>query len=202
MARFRAKTIALERRDAAARARVTREAETPLMLLLGVTGVVLLIACANIANLLLARGGRRAPARWRCGCRSARAGGSSSASCSPSRAAGALGGVAGLRGRALDARQLIASLLPAEARRLDRVPGSIAPVLLFAAALALGTGLLFGLFPALHSTRPISSSHRSRARPASPRARAPPRASARRSPRRRSRSRWRCSCRRACSSRA
>src|SRR3954466_3643154 len=48
---------------------------------------------------------------------------------------------------------LIASILPDEAaamieRRLDP------PVLLFAAALTLGTGLLFGLFPALHSTRP------------------------------------------------
>jgi hypothetical protein len=28
------------------------------------------------------------------------------------------------------------------------------PVMLFAAALALATGFLFGLFPALHSTRP------------------------------------------------
>src|SRR5258708_36989478 len=48
---------------------------------------------------------------------------------------------------------LMAALLPAQAA--ETVSLTIDPiVLLFAAVLAIGTGVLFGLFPALHSTRP------------------------------------------------
>jgi predicted permease len=48
---------------------------------------------------------------------------------------------------------LIASILPEQAAETFRIELD-STVLLFAAALTIGTGLLFGLFPALHSTRP------------------------------------------------
>jgi predicted permease len=131
---------------------VSGEAKTPLTLLLGVTTFVLLIACANIANLLLARSAARAgemavrlslgASRWQLvrqllveSCLLA-----------------VFGGLGGL----LVARwtlNLIASILPADAAETVQMQLDVT-VLLFASALTLGTGLLFGLFPALHSTRP------------------------------------------------
>ena len=108
----------------------------------------------------------------------------------------AFGGLAGL----LVARwtlDLIASLLPADAAATIALQLD-APVLLFAAALTLGTGLLFGLFPALHSTRP-DLLPTLKGKPDSRVAGAQPSASARRWRPCRSRCRWRCSSRPGCS---
>jgi predicted permease len=64
----------------------------------------------------------------------------------------AMGGAAGLL-VAVWTLQLIASLLPAEAAM--SMPMTLSgTAVLFSGALVIGTGLLFGLFPALHSTRP------------------------------------------------
>ena len=131
---------------------VPSEARTPLYLLMGVTAFVLVIACANIANLLLARSAARAgemairlsigASRWQL----------IAQLLTESCLLAVLGGIAGLF-VAHWTLALILSLLPAEAAQTLAFSIST-PVLLFAAALTLGTGVLFGLFPALHSTRP------------------------------------------------
>ena len=151
MARFRAKEIKLEdgRRGQSS---IHSEARTPLLLLFSITAIVLVIACANIANLLLARAANRAlemAVRLSLGatrrqlliqlltesCLLALLGGGTSLLV----AHWTLG--------------LIASILPPDAS--DSLHFQLQmPVVFFAAALSIGTGLLFGLFPALHSTRP------------------------------------------------
>ncbi|MCC6930982.1 MAG: ABC transporter permease [Gemmatimonadaceae bacterium] len=127
------------------------EARTPLTMLFAITGVVLLIACANIANLLLARGANRATEM---GVRLA-LGASRSRLVRQllveSLVLAALGGLVSL----LVARwtlQGIAAMLPPEGATTLAFTLQL-PVLLFAGALAVATGFLFGLFPALHSTR-------------------------------------------------
>jgi predicted permease len=151
MARFRAKEVTIKPGQLG-QSSLHSESRTPLLILMAVTGVVLIIACANIANLLLARSASRAAemaVRLSIGAsRSQLVRQLLVESC----LLALMGGAAGL----LVARWtlgVIGSLLPADAASF--LVFEIEPaVLLFAAALALGTGVLFGLFPALHSTRP------------------------------------------------
>ena len=151
LAQFRARQVGLED-GGRGQSSVDGEARTPLRLLMGVTGLVLLIACANIANLLLARSAARAnemairlsigASRWQL----------VTQLLVESCLLALFGGIAGsvVAQWTLD---LIFSLLPTEAASTlqPRIDSTVA---LFAAALTVGTGLLFGLFPALHSTRP------------------------------------------------
>src|SRR5262249_53922786 len=62
---------------------------------------------------------------------------------------GGLGGLLAARGTLL----FIGSMLPADASEAMTFEVN-APVLLFALLLSLATGVIFGLFPALHSARP------------------------------------------------
>ena len=150
MKKFRAKEIGLVP-GYRGQSQIHREARTPLAMLFGVTGVVLLIACANIANLLLARGAGRAKEM---GVRLALGAGRRhlvTQLLTESLILALMGGVASLVVAALTLK-LLASLMPADTSNFMQF--SLQPaVLAFTAMLAVATGLLFGLFPALHSTR-------------------------------------------------
>jgi len=151
MARFRAKPILLAP-GGRGQSSVPDEAKTPLRLLLGVTAFVLLIACANIANLLLARSAARAgemAIRLSIGASRARLIGQL---LTESLLLAVLGGIAGMV-VAHWTLLLVISLLPPEVQHTITFSMS-GTVILFAIGLTFATGLLFGLFPALHSTRP------------------------------------------------
>jgi predicted permease len=129
-----------------------RDARTPLILLLTITAFVLLIACANIANLLLARGASRGPEM---AVRRALGGGRAQVLgqlLTESVLLSLLGGVVGLA-VARWTLYVIGSLLPPEAAQTLEL-GIQPSVVVFTAVLAIGTGILFGLYPALHATRP------------------------------------------------
>ena len=146
------------------------EARTPLILLFSITGIVLLIACANIANLLLARAANRSmemavrlslgASRWQI----------VRQLLTESLLLAVMGGVASL----LVARWTLAgigSILPPGA--VDTLQLTLDPtVVLFAAGLSIATGLLFGMFPALHATRPdlITTMRQSTGQPSGARA--------------------------------
>lgn len=128
-----------------------KQTEAPLLLLMCITGIVLLIACANIANLLLARGAGRSmemAVRLSLG---ARRGQIIAQLLTESVLLALIGGVASLfvaKGTLIG----MTSLMPSNA--IDGLSFALdGSAIAFAAVLSIATGCLFGLFPAVHSTR-------------------------------------------------
>ncbi|HEY6830304.1 MAG TPA: ABC transporter permease [Gemmatimonadaceae bacterium] len=151
MTKFRAKLLTLEdgRRG---QTRMNKEAKTPLLLLFSITGIVLLIACANIANLLLARAANRSmemAVRLSLGASRRQL---VAQLLTESILLAMLGGVVSLV-VAYWTLNGIVRMLPPEATTSMTFNIST-PAVLFTAALSLFTGIVFGLIPAIQSTRP------------------------------------------------
>ena len=151
LAKFRAREMQLEP-GARGQSTVPDESRQPLTLLFSVTMIVLLICCANVANLLLGRAARRSTemaVRLSIGAGRRHIVAQLLTESLLLAVAGGLGGLL-VAQWTLGAMSL---LLPDGAGETFSLSLD-ADMLLVAAGLSMTTGLLFGLFPAIHSTRP------------------------------------------------
>jgi predicted permease len=122
-------------------------------MMMGVVGLVLLIACANIANLLLARAaGRKREISIRLAMGASRSRIMAQLLTEASVLAVA-GGALGL-GLAFVGRDLLWKFRPPFLQQSDLSLALDTRVLLFTLGIALLTGLIFGLVPALQASRP------------------------------------------------
>jgi putative ABC transport system permease protein len=131
--------------------RLVREVKPSLLALLGAVGLVLLIACANVANLLLARSAARQKEiaiRAAMGASRTRV---LRQMLTESVLLSAIGGIAGLL-LSIWLTDLLMSIVPEGAPRPDHV-GIDYRVLTFALGVSALTGILFGIVPALQASK-------------------------------------------------
>ena len=125
---------------------------TALVVLMCMVGLVLLIACANVANLLIARSVNRQKeiaVRLSLGASRGRL---VRQLLAESLVLSSLGGVAGLGIAFVLTRGLLA-LIPQQGQPLLITPHPDLRILAFTIALTVGTGIVFGLLPALRASR-------------------------------------------------
>jgi len=124
----------------------------PLLLLMGMVGVVMLIACANLANLMLARANgreREIGARLALGASRTRL---IRQLLTESLVVAGLGGVLGILLGAVGSRLLVALVSTGMSDLWMDLPRDT-HVLLFTAGISILTGLAFGLAPAIRASR-------------------------------------------------
>jgi putative ABC transport system permease protein len=134
------------------RERMVGELRTSLLILLGAVALVLLIACANVANLLLARAAYRQKeiaVRTALGASRLRV---VRQLLTESVLLSAVSGLIGL-GLSMWLLKLLIAIRPADSPRIEEI-GIDWRVFLFAFGVTIVAGLLFGLVPALQMSRP------------------------------------------------
>jgi putative ABC transport system permease protein len=132
------------------------DTRTPLMVLLGAVGLVLLIACANVANLLLARASSRKRELATRAALGAGRGQIIRQLLTESFALALTGGVLGLILGYAGVRLLLA-INPGNIPRLGEDGSAVTldvNILLFTLGVSVFTGILFGLVPAISASRP------------------------------------------------
>ena len=130
---------------------VTRGVRSGLLTVLGAVMLVLLIACVNVTNLLLARGAQRRGEFAVRAALGARRGRMIRQLLTESVLLAAVGGALGLVVAQIGVSALVA-LSPTDLPRVDAI-GVNGPVFLFALGITTLIGLAVGLIPALHTSR-------------------------------------------------